>query len=76
MWSPQSEATKRQDALEVSKQHLGTRRVSVRLLGRSWPARAIAARPCGPARPHVFGGETPWGETSSRVRRIYAGIEA
>jgi hypothetical protein len=53
MWSPQSEATKRQDALEVSKQHLGTRRASVRLLGRSWSARTIAARPRSPAWPHV-----------------------
>src|SRR5216683_3133253 len=48
-----------QDALQVRKQHLGTHPVHARLLGRSWHARAIAARLCSPAWPLIFGGETP-----------------
>src|ERR1700730_18098160 len=43
---------KPQDALQADKQHLGT----LRLLGRSWPAPAIAPCLCSPAP--VFGGET------------------
>ena len=45
-----------------------------RLLGRSWHARAIAARLCSPAWPPVFGGEMPAETSTSRVHRIYFSI--